>query len=181
MPLLGLSVKREIGLLALCLALRSWPFSTWWKLLAASFFIAPAVLFILIFGLFVRALVQPRTLAYHPDSSEAVLGRPLLFATSINHVRVSPVKTQFKDRALYIGTPVGLRGRIGGVLSFDEPLPANYPASLSGNPTWGRVLSWMRAWFTFDPVPYLHRGDYQYGLREKLDVFLGEQVRAESA
>lgn len=138
---------------------------------------AVAVFIASLLVLALRAVATPRTLACLPGSSPSVLGRPLLFPAVINHTRVSPIKNHFQHRVLFIGIPVGLRGRIGGLLSIDESKFTEAPDPAGSIPRRRDFQSWFTTWFSFDPQRYLQRGDNHLGLRNKLDQFLHTQVR----
>lgn len=112
-------------------------------------------------------LVDSRRLISTAHSPSNIMGRPMLFPVTLTHTRVSPVNNQFSHRVLLVGIPIGFQGRIGPFLSIDQGLPTmSYIASLR------RFF----AWFSFDPVRYLQRGDNEHGLRDKLDRFLRLQV-----
>lgn len=118
-------------------------------------------------GLLLWVLVDSRRLISTAHSPSNIMGRPMLFPVTLTHTRVSPVKNQFSHRVLLVGIPIGFRGRIGPLLSIDQ-----------GSPTMSYITSLTKffAWFSFDPVRYLQRGDNEHGLRDKLDRFLRSQV-----
>ncbi|CAI7676622.1 unnamed protein product [Penicillium discolor] len=117
-------------------------------------------------GLLLWVLVDSRRLISTSHSPSNIMGRPMLFPVTLTHTRVSPVKNQFSHRVLLIGIPIGFRGRIGPFLSIDQDSSAMF-----------RIASLKRlfGWFSFEPVRYLHRGDNEHGLRDKLDLFLRSQ------
>ncbi|CAI7665866.1 unnamed protein product [Penicillium viridicatum] len=108
-------------------------------------------------------LVDGRRLISTAHSPSNIMGRPMLFPVTLTHTRVSPVKNQFSHRVLLVGIPIGFQGRIGPFLSIDQ-----------GSPTMSYIASLRRlfAWFSFDTVRYLQRGDNEHGFRDKLDRFL---------
>ncbi|RDW84085.1 uncharacterized protein DSM5745_04411 [Aspergillus mulundensis] len=125
-----------------------------------------------------RALLPPRTLT--PLSSPqplSVLGKPLLFPVTFSHTRLSPIKDKFANTFLLLGVPVGLHARIGNVLAIDDAslTPLVSPPPTNQSFSWQKVLAHASCWFSIDAVRMLHRGDYGFGLRAKLDSFLREQ------
>lgn len=98
------------------------------------------------------------------DGEKEFLGEPLLFPARLSHARRFPETERYNYWYDYfmVGIPVGLRGRIGSLLSIDN-LPAHEGFR-------------EECWFTIDPRYYLDRGSGDRGLREKLDVFLQSQV-----
>lgn len=106
----------------------------------------------LLLGYLMLASLYPRRL-----TSVSVFGKPLLFPVTLTHNRLAPVLNRFTHSVLMVGVPVGIKCQVGKILAIDadETLPS---------------------WFTFDSKRYLHRGDEHLGLREKLDVFLRDQV-----
>ena len=131
------------------------------------FFFVFGVLVTLLTGHFMRVVLTPRELKYEVDGQVTTLGRPLLYPAMLSHTRVRPIRNQFRHKVLMVGVPVGLRGRVGNLLSVDEHSPPRSPLSMKTRP----------AWFSFDPMRYLHRENDELGLRGKLDEFLKQQVR----
>ncbi|THC87877.1 hypothetical protein EYZ11_012680 [Aspergillus tanneri] len=100
--------------------------------------------------------------------SDTSFWQPLLFPARLSHARRFPEIERYNYWYDYflVGIPVGLRGRIGNLLSID-----NLPA-------WER--RWEKCWFTIDPAYYLDRGSGDRCLEEKLHIFLksvGENPR----
>ncbi|KAM3476310.1 hypothetical protein MY8738_007014 [Beauveria namnaoensis] len=90
---------------------------------------------------------------------------------------VSPIRNTFRYRLLLIGIPVGFRGKVGNLLSVDEPLKeVTKKKNRNEKDLFGAVrMSYstiVTAWFSFDPIRYLHRGDDNRGLKYKLNQFL---------
>ncbi|KAJ2979099.1 hypothetical protein NQ176_g3450 [Zarea fungicola] len=88
------------------------------------------------------------------------LGEPLLYPCRLSHTRRHPPETKYSYSYDYfqVGIPVGLRGRIGNLLSIDNA---------SNNEGLFQKCS-----FTIDPKYYLDRGGGDLGLREKMNIFL---------
>ncbi|KAK1140888.1 hypothetical protein N8T08_009761 [Aspergillus melleus] len=126
------------------------------KWIAALVAIAVVSSPLLLVGYLLLASLYPRRLTSVSDTSVSVVGKPLLFPLTLTHNRLCPIWNRFSHSVLMVGVPVGLKCRIGKLLSIDaeKTLPS---------------------WFTFDSKRYLHRGDEHLGLREKLDVFLRDQ------
>ncbi|KAI9038890.1 uncharacterized protein KD926_010223 [Aspergillus affinis] len=91
------------------------------------------------------------------------LGQPLLFPARLSHARRFPATERYNYWYDYfmVGIPVGLRGRIGNLLSIDA-----VPASESQRD---------KCWFTIDPGYYLNWGSGDLSLEEKLHKFLESQ------
>jgi hypothetical protein len=127
----------------------------------------------------VVAYVQRNLILWPEEDSEierTLLGRPLLFPARLTHSRMFPEKYNYWINYFLVGIPVGLRGRVGSVISIDsgEPGPSSPPkSSLRSfvNMMFGKLL-----WFTVDTDLYLHRGDGHLGLVKKLESFLKEQA-----
>ncbi|KAJ5949400.1 hypothetical protein N7454_000984 [Penicillium verhagenii] len=81
------------------------------------------------------------------------------------------------NRFLLVGTPVGLRCRIGSLLAVDDDsLDVTPPPGGVGKYwSWSRLSSQLSCWFTVDSARFLHRGDHGLDLRTKLDNFLRDQ------
>ncbi|KAJ5606800.1 hypothetical protein N7537_003419 [Penicillium hordei] len=117
----------------------------------------------------VVAYVQRNLILWPEEDSEierTLLGRPLLFPARLTHSRMFPEKYNYWINYFLVGIPVGLRGRVGSVISIDsgEPGPSSPPkSSLRSfvNMMFGKLL-----WFTVDTDLYLHRGDGHLGLGE---------------
>ncbi|RAL03493.1 uncharacterized protein BO80DRAFT_488490 [Aspergillus ibericus CBS 121593] len=88
------------------------------------------------------------------------LGKPFLFPAKLSHARRFPVTERYNYWYDYfmIGIPVGLRGRVGNLLSID-----NIPS---------KERWWQKCWFTIDAAYYLDPGSGERSLEEKLHVFL---------
>jgi hypothetical protein len=98
------------------------------------------------------------------------LGRPLLFPARLSHTRMFPEKYSYWYSYFAVGFPVGLRGRVGTLLSIDnEPGPQTDKNR--------RSVNWKRCWFTVDTALYLDRANDHLGLEGKLREFLRSQVR----
>lgn len=124
----------------------------------------------------------PKDLKWSESKEEKVPFAPMmLFPTTITHTRVSPIRNTFRYRLLLIGIPVGFRGKVGNLLSVDEPLKeVTKKKNRNEKDLFGAVrMSYstiVTAWFSFDPIRYLHRGDDHRGLKYKLNQFLKSQV-----
>jgi DUF1365 family protein len=79
---------------------------------------------------------------------------PLLIRSRTTHSRMFPKKHSFSYSYLYVGIPIGIKGRIGNVLSVDSPSPA---------------------WFDIRSADYLDRSTSQQTLGEKLKQYLHTQ------
>ena len=125
--------------------------------------------------LFLVAIVVliPRNTTWLKGHRRVMFERPMLFPTVMTHARVSPTRNVFRYRLLLIGIPVGFRGRVGNLLSVDEPLEHDEKGR-NARMSWKTIFT---TWFSFDPVRYLHRGDDNHsGLEFKLHQFLRSQV-----
>ena len=112
----------------------------------------------------------------HSVAPKTFLGRPLLFPARLTHSRMFPEKYNYWINYFLVGVPVGLRGRVGTVMSIDSDPRASKPSTSvffrsSMNQFLTRIL-----WFRVDTNLYLHRGDGNMGLVAKLQCFLEEQV-----
>ncbi|PYI00079.1 hypothetical protein BO71DRAFT_393709 [Aspergillus ellipticus CBS 707.79] len=127
---------------------------------------------ILIFLIFlVQALFSTRQLVSLSDKDQTVIGKPLFFPVTFNHMRFIPKKDRFSNRFLLMGVPVGLRCRIGNAVAIDDKsLDLHRPPG--EKLTRNRIFSHLSCWFSFDSIRYLHRGSHDLDLREKLDQFL---------
>ncbi|KXT09487.1 hypothetical protein AC579_7822 [Pseudocercospora musae] len=79
---------------------------------------------------------------------------PLLIPSRTTHSRLFPQKHSFSYSYLLVGVPVGLQGRVANVLSIDSQRPA---------------------WFDVRSSDFLHRGNSELGLGEKLKRYLHAQ------
>ena len=79
---------------------------------------------------------------------------PLLIPSRTTHSRIFPQKHAFSYSYLFVGIPVGIRGRISNALSVD---------------------SQQNSWFNIRCDDYLSRGNGQLGLAEKLKRYLHTQ------
>ena len=92
--------------------------------------------------------------------------KPILFPCRTSHTRIFPKKHSFAYSYLFVGIPVGWRGRISSLLTADlKTLPWE-----SRKPKIG--------WFNVYSGDYLARGDSMHGLRGKLNTYLESQVSA---
>ena len=90
--------------------------------------------------------------------------KPFLFPCRTSHTRIFPKKHSFSYSYLFVGIPIGWRGRISSVLTADlKTLPWKGQKPKIG-------------WFNVDSGDYLARGDSMHGLRGKLDNYLKSQV-----
>lgn len=77
------------------------------------------------------------------------------------HTRIFPKKHSFSYSYLFVGIPIGWRGRIGSFLSVDT---SSCKATSQG-----------RSWFSIDCADYLNRGKESLGLEQKLRSYLQSQ------
>ena len=91
--------------------------------------------------------------------------KPIIFPCRTSHTRIFPQKHSFSYSYLFVGIPVGWRGRISLLTADLKTLPWK-----GREPEVG--------WFNVDSADYLARGDSMYGLRGKLDTYLESQVSA---
>lgn len=110
--------------------------------------------------LMAAAYIRRELILLDDTGEKEFLGLPLLFSARLSHARRFPVIAKYNYWYDYfmVGIPVGLRGRIGSLLSVD-----NLPASERHKE---------KCWFTIDPTYYLDRGSGDRCLREKLNIFL---------
>ncbi len=92
--------------------------------------------------------------------------KPIFFPCRTSHTRLFPQVHSFSYSYLFVGIPVGWRGRISSLLNID----------LKSMPSRGRKPR--IGWFSVDSADYLARGDSIHGLRGKLDTYLESQVSA---
>lgn len=110
------------------------------------------------------------------EMKETLLGRPLLFPCRLTHARMFPEKYNYWINYFLVGIPVGLRGRIGGLMSIDSDGSGPHsPAKKSFQSCVGRLVRKL-IWFRIDTILYLHRGDGHLSLAAKLEHFLQERV-----
>ncbi|KAJ5631947.1 hypothetical protein N7490_008286 [Penicillium lividum] len=105
----------------------------------------------------------------NPEIEKTLLGRPLLFPSRLTHSRMFPEKYTYWINYFLVGIPVGLRGRVGAVLSIDSDESQQNSSDIIS-----RVFK-MLLWFRVDTNLYLHGGDGHLGLAKKLEIFLKEQ------
>jgi DUF1365 family protein len=85
---------------------------------------------------------------------------PLLIRSRTTHTRMFPKKHSFSYSYLFVGIPIGIKGRVGGnVLSVDAAKPA---------------------WFDVRSADYLDRSSTQNSLGEKLKRYLRSQGISEN-
>ncbi|PLB48510.1 hypothetical protein P170DRAFT_360714 [Aspergillus steynii IBT 23096] len=135
----------------------------WKQLLMLSGLVVSIVMGCLLLKLLVSAYLWRRLIVLDPNAQKEFLGRPLLFPARLSHARRFPVTERYNYWYDYftVGIPVGLRGRIGNLLSID-----NRPAYESQRE---------KCWFTIDPTYYLDPGSGDRCLEEKLHLFLERQ------
>jgi hypothetical protein len=76
-----------------------------------------------------------------------------------------------------VGIPVGLRGRVGALMSIDSD--GSDPHVQTGAfQSSAKNLFRKFFWFSIDSSQYLHRGDGHMSLTQKLELFLKERVRS---
>ena len=107
------------------------------------------------------------TTAPSKDKVDEYLLPPLLLPGRTNHARLFPKKHSFSYSYLYVGIPVGWKGRAGSGLSADvDLLPADQRRY---------------GWFHIDSADYLDKGAHTEGLQGKLRHFLHGEGIADSA
>ncbi|PKY00357.1 hypothetical protein P168DRAFT_244318 [Aspergillus campestris IBT 28561] len=92
------------------------------------------------------------------------LGKPLLFPTKLSHSRMFPERYNYTYNYFLVGVPIGLRGRVGSVLSIDMAQPAPDDANKPTQST--------KCWFKIDQRYYLEPGNHPQGLEGKLHRYL---------
>ena len=99
--------------------------------------------------------LKPRSGSQHlvQQSIDEALLPPLLIPSRTTHSRLFPQKHAFSYSYLFVGIPVGIRGRISKALSVDS----------------------QQSWFNIRCEDYLSRGNGQLGLAEKLKRYLHTQ------
>jgi hypothetical protein len=111
-----------------------------------------------------------------PGQEKCLLGRPLLFPTQLTHTRMFPEKYHYSIDYFLVGIPVGLRCRIGALMSIDSD--GSGPRHLAPASFRSSIISLLQKfiWFGIDTNQYLHRGDGHLSLNQKLEHFLKERV-----
>ena len=105
------------------------------------------------------------TSQYHDNDGLSAL-KPIVFPCRTSHTRLFPQKHSFSYSYLFVGIPVGWRGRVSSLLTAD----------LQNTPWEGQNPE--NGWFSVDSADYIARGDSMHGLRGKLDTYLESQVSA---
>lgn len=79
----------------------------------------------LLCSLMIAAFLRRRLISLNSDIKRDFIGKPLLFPARLTHTRRFPETERYNYWYDYflIGIPVGLRGRVGNLLSIDS-LPA---------------------------------------------------------
>lgn len=108
-----------------------------------------------------------------PKDEKTLLGRPQLYPARLTHARFFPEKYHYWINYFLVGVPVGLRGRVGSVVTIesDQHTPATNPVC-----TFVKRIFRIPPWFRMDTSWYLHRGDGHLTLAAKLEHFLKERV-----
>jgi Protein of unknown function (DUF1365) len=169
------AASREVGFMAIYTILKTT--SLRFCLIAgaalASLSLITALIILLV--LLARVLLTSRKLISFSDETQTFLGKPLFFPVTLSHTRSVPISNKFTYRVLLIGVPVGLRCRIGHLLTVDRK-PQSWYDSGEQKTRFYRPLFELASWFSFDSERYLHRGDEQLDLQKKLHRFLKDQV-----
>ncbi|KAJ5489902.1 hypothetical protein N7453_010727 [Penicillium expansum] len=107
-----------------------------------------------------------------PKAENTLLGRPQLYPARLTHARFFPEKYHYWINYFLVGVPVGLRGRVGTVVSIESDQQTSVT-----NPFYSFVKRIFRIpfWFRIDTSWYLHRGDGHLTLAAKLEHFLKER------
>ncbi|KAL2830914.1 hypothetical protein BDW59DRAFT_158347 [Aspergillus cavernicola] len=134
------------------------------------------------------SLVMPLWLAYvcyssrslqcAPDkqSRDLSLGQPRLLPTQVSHTRLGAGRYNYTVPHFLVGTPVGLHGHVGSLLSIDEPERHNQNHSQSQTAGLMQYLNpKMETWFTVHAHHHLEKGNDSIGLEGKLHNFLVSQ------
>jgi hypothetical protein len=111
-----------------------------------------------------------------PEDEKTLLGKPLFFPARLTHARFFPEKYNYWINYFLVGIPVGLRGRVGAVISIDTDKSDHHPSAMNYFYSSMTKLFQSLVWFRIDTDWYLHRGDGHLTLTEKLDIFLEEKV-----
>ncbi|KAL4784191.1 hypothetical protein BJX76DRAFT_231816 [Aspergillus varians] len=114
----------------------------------------------------------PRPLLHTSDqhSRKAFLGQPRLLPTQVSHTRLGTGRYNYTVPHFLVGTPVGLQGHIGRVLSLDEPESRPHTAG-----PMQYLTPKLESWFTVHGHHHLAKGDDSIGLQGKLHQFLVSQ------
>jgi hypothetical protein len=111
-----------------------------------------------------------------PEQEKCLLGRPLLFPSQLTHARMFPEKYHYGIDYFLVGIPVGLRGRVGALMSIDSDGSDPYSPTFNSFRSSLKRLLRKFFWFGIDTSQYLHRGDGHMSLAQKLEHFLKERV-----
>ncbi|KKK26017.1 hypothetical protein AOCH_006491 [Aspergillus ochraceoroseus] len=114
-----------------------------------------------------------RSLQRDQQTPKVFLGEPRLLATQVSHTRLGTGHYNYSVPHFLVGTPVGLQGRIGSVLSLDEgDIPTQTQTDrLSLSSRLGQYFS-SKTWFTIHAHHHLAKGNDSLGLEGKLRNFL---------
>ncbi len=112
-----------------------------------------------------------------PDEEKCFLGRPLFFPSQLTHARMFPERYHHAIDYFLVGIPVGLRGRVGTLMAIDSDGSDPHAQATSFQSS-AKQLFRKFIWFGIDTSKYLHRGDGNMSLTQKLELFLKEQVCA---
>ncbi|KAJ6021062.1 hypothetical protein N7540_006566 [Penicillium herquei] len=110
-----------------------------------------------------------------PETEKSLLGRPLFFPCRLTHARMFPERYSYGIDYFLVGIPVGLRGRVGALISIDNDGSDLDLLSSKSLQSFMRKLSRRLCWFSVDPGLYLYRGDIHLSLTQKLEHFLKTQ------
>ncbi|KAI9375774.1 hypothetical protein BJX61DRAFT_79048 [Aspergillus egyptiacus] len=106
------------------------------------------------------------------DKHVLFLGQPRLLPTQVSHTRLGTGRYNYTVPHFMVGTPVGLHGRVGSVLSLDEPSATHtQTAGLMQD----RISPNLKSWFTVHAHHHLDKGEDSIGLEGKLHRFLVSQ------
>jgi hypothetical protein len=126
------------------------------------------------------AYVRRKLILFCQDNSnqeKCLLGRPLFFPSQLTHARMFPERYHYGIDYFLVGIPVGLRGRVGALMTIDcDESDQQSPAT--SFQTFAKKLFRKFVWFSMDTSQYLHRGDGHMSLTQKLEIFLKERVCA---
>ena len=112
-----------------------------------------------------------------PDEEKCFLGRLLFFPSQLTHARMFPERYHHAIDYFLVGIPVGLRGRVGALMAIDSDGSDPHAQTTSFRSA-AKQLFRKFIWFGIDTSRYLHRGDGNMSLTQKLELFLKEQVCA---
>ncbi|KAL3475124.1 hypothetical protein BJX99DRAFT_247768 [Aspergillus californicus] len=119
-----------------------------------------------------------------PNPSKTFLGQPRLLPTQVSHTRLGTGRYNYTVPHFMVGTPVGLHGHVGSLLSLDEPKGQGQGQSQSQSQNDSRtqttgLMQYLRpkteAWFTVHAHHHLEKGSDSIGLQGKLHNFLVSQ------